>query len=331
MKNMVNIAVLSYPGAMKSAHYGLFEFFEVANTLANEHPGSNWPFFRCSTRSALPDVPGMSPELGTEYKMTADSGAEGADDNIFDIVVLPPRTAEIDWAMRAGNCRRWLKFQHQKGAVMASACAGAFLLADAGLLDGRRVTTHWGLAEEFRKRYPKAFLCEQELLLDEGDIITAGGMMAWMDLALRLVEKFASPFLSLLLGKYFLVDTGQRDQRCYQSFSPKLTHGDMEILSLQHWLHKNWEEGVDLGKMTDEVHMSERTLQRRFTQATGFSPSSYVMKLRLQKAREYLETSRASIDEIVWKIGYEDQSSFRKLFRRETGLTPSEYRKRFSR
>ncbi|WP_020592685.1 GlxA family transcriptional regulator [Kiloniella laminariae] len=325
MSKEVHLAVLAYPGVMQSALHGLTELFDVTNSLVTAHPDSDWPIFRCRIQNVEPALS----EVKSGQEKTIDQASEEI--AAYDVVILPPRTTKTDWNPGDGNCRNWLQEQHGKGAILASACAGAFLLADAGLLRGRRVTTHWGLAEEFRELYPEINLCEQELLLDEGDIITAGGMMAWMDLALRLVERFASPFLSLELGKYFLVDTGQRDQRCYQNFSPKFSHGDQEVLNLQRWLQANWNEGVDIGEMARIAQMGERTLQRRFTKATGLSPSIYVMELRLQKAREYLEVSRMTVDEIVWKVGYEDQSSFRKLFKRETGLTPSEYRKRFSR
>ncbi len=319
MNTIINIGILTYPGVLNSALHGLGEIFEVTNRIRSEYPETTWPKLEWSYWAAEADH--SSHPLAT--RSFSNSG------EILDIIVIPPRILEKELNLIEPSCSSWLRTQHEGGAVLASACAGAFLLAQAGILNGRRATTHWGLADELKRRFPEIIMCEEELLIDDGDIITAGGMMAWTDLVLRLVERFAGPFLAMKLSKYFLIDTGARAQRYYQSFVPKYAHGDRDILVIQQWLQTHFTEAVSVKKLAEENNLTERTLQRRFTKATGLAPSVYITQLRLQKSRELLETSQITVDEIVWKVGYEDQSSFRKLFKTHVGLTPSEYRKRF--
>ncbi|WP_419905573.1 GlxA family transcriptional regulator [Kiloniella sp.] len=319
MTKAVNIGILAYPGVMNSALHGLAEIFEVTNRIRAEYPNSSWPKLAWSYWAVEPDLAPSS--LQVHPVLTSNKS--------LDVVVIPPRIEEEEFCQIEPVCSKWLREQHDQGAVLASACAGALLLAQAGVLKGRRATTHWGLADELKDNFPEIIMCEEELLIDDGDIITAGGMMAWTDLALRLVERFAGPFLAMKLSKYFLIDTGQRDQRYYQSFVPKYGHGDREVLTIQQWLQSNYAKSVSVKKIAEDNNLTERTLQRRFTKATGLAPSAYITQLRLQRSRELLETSTSTIDEIVWNIGYEDQSSFRKLFKTQVGLTPSEYRKRF--
>ena len=319
MNMVVRIGILTYPGVLNSALHGLAEIFEVSNRIRADYPQSSWPKLEWNYWAVEPDLAPSSLEVR----------AVSSSDQALDVIVIPPRIEEIECKKTEPVCSNWLREQHGKGAVLASACAGAMLLAQAGVLKGRRATTHWGLADELKDNFPEIIMCEEELLIDDGDIITAGGMMAWTDLALRLVERFAGPFLAMKISKYFLIDSGQRDQRYYQSFVPKYAHGDRDILSVQQWLQANFSKAVSVKKLAEDHNLTERTLQRRFTKATGLAPSSYITQLRLQKSRELLETSKMTIDEIVWKVGYEDQSSFRKLFKTQVGLTPSEYRKRF--
>ncbi len=323
MNKVISIGILAYPGVLNSALYGLAEIFEVTNRIRADYPHSSWPRLEWSFWAVEPDVGPDTLPVKTIISF------EDPSDVSLDIIVIPPRINNVDFHKTYPMCSDWLRRQHGQGAVLTSACAGAFLLAEAGILKGRRATTHWGLADEFKENFPEVIMCEQELLIDDGDIITAGGMMAWTDLALRLVERFAGPFLAMKLSKYFLIDTGQRDQRYYQSFVPKFTHGDKEMLSIQQWLQAHFTEAISIKKLANDNNLTERTLQRRFAKATGFAPSNYITQLRLQKSRELLETSQITIDEIVWSVGYEDQSSFRKLFKTQVGLTPSEYRKRF--
>lgn len=167
-------------------------------------------------------------------------------------------------------------------------------------------------------------------MVDEGDVVTAGGISAWMDLTLALVGRFFGGATAVALSKYFLLDAASRQQSHFSCFVPILDHKDGLVLTVQHKLEKHFSAPLTVTEMAAWVHISPRTLQRRFQTATGVSPIRYLQKLRLGKAQEKLESSRQSLEEIAAAVGYEDISSFRQLFRRQFGLSPSKYRQRFS-
>jgi transcriptional regulator GlxA family with amidase domain len=169
-----------------------------------------------------------------------------------------------------------------------------------------------------------------EIVIDDGDIMTGGGVMAWVDLGLRLVGRYLGSATVLATARYFLVDPGGREQRFYSRFAPALAHGDEAILRAQHWLQAKHGGKVTLAMMAAKARLHERTFLRRFQGATGHTPTAYLQQLRVGKARELLELSNRSVDEIAWKVGYHDTSAFRKVFVRVMGLSPGEYRRRFA-
>lgn len=303
----ISIILLDYPEAMQSALSGLEEMFALANRLADEHALAHTRF---SVQRCFPaelenrvdvDVVIAPPSLGGEY-------------------YLKPDKALLDGLLQ----------QHQAGATLCSACAGAFILASTGLLDQRAATTHWQLADALLQQFPQVQLDIDPILINDGDLITAGGLMSWLDLGLELVEQFASTVLMIELGKMMVIDTGKREQRYYKTFRPRLNHGDQCIRKLQHHLQQTFAEAHSVEQMAEFCHLGSRTLLRRFVAATGYKPNEYLQNLRIQKARELAESSRLPFDQIALRVGYEDISGFRKVFRRITGLTPSEFRSRFA-
>jgi transcriptional regulator GlxA family with amidase domain len=224
---------------------------------------------------------------------------------------------------------RWLRTRHSEGALLCSVCVGAFILAETGLLAGRPATTHWALREAFTARFPDVALDTDRLLVDDGDIVTAGGLMAWVDLGLHLVERFLGPVTTLATARYFLIDPGGREQRFYQTFAPTLTHGDASILRAQHHLQAKSAAKVTVPEMAARAGLGERTFQRRFQRATGLKPTEYLQHVRVAKSRVLLERSVDAVDAIAWSVGYEDSGAFRKIFFRVMGLSPAEYRRRF--
>lgn len=296
----MHIGILAYRGAMRSAVYGIQEILHVA---AARHG------------IAIDSVVQVSPKA---LPPTA-----------LNLLFIPPSIQQQP-PVPSAALLSWLKAQHKNGCILASACAGIFLLAPTGLLDGRAATTHWLLAERCKKQFPSIHFQPERLLVDEGDIVTAGGLSAWMDLTLALIGRFFGGATAVALGKYFLVEVGARRQSCFSCFTPVLDHKDRTVLTVQHKLEKHFASPLSIAKMAEWVHVSPRTLQRRFQAATGEPPVRYLQKLRLSKAQERLESSKQSLEEIVAEVGYEDVSSFRKLFRQHFGLSPSRYRQRFS-
>lgn len=245
-------------------------------------------------------------------------------------LILPPALGQRIEGATEQQLVAWVQHHHRQGALICSICAGAFPLAASGLLDGRQATTHWALATEFANRFPAVHLQADRLVVDDGDVITAGGLMAWTDLGLRLIARFMGPALMLKVARFFLIDPGERAQSFYSSFSPNLAHGDTAILRAQHWVQSRYALTVSVREFAGAAQLELRTFGRRFQAATGLSPSEYVQQLRIAKARERLELSQASIDTIARDVGYLDTSAFRRMFHKIVGLTPGEYRKRFS-
>jgi len=181
------------------------------------------------------------------------------------------------------------------------------------------------------KQFPKVQVNSEKILINDGDIITAGGLMSWIDLGLELVAQFTQPAIMRQLGKYLIVDTGPREQSYYQNFNPILDHGDKTILNIQHFIRANFQQALMVAKLAQQCHMTERTFLRHFVTATGFKPNEYIQRLRIQKACDLLETTNLTFEAISLEVGYEDTSACRKAFVKITGLTPKDFKRRFLR
>jgi transcriptional regulator GlxA family with amidase domain len=251
-------------------------------------------------------------------------------DRTLTALILPPSLGQDLPDDPGGSLRSWILDRHREGTLLCSVCAGGFLLAETGLLAGRPATTHWAAKARFAARYPEVLLDTDRILIDDGDIITAGGLMAWIDLGLLLVGRFLGPTAVLSTARLFLVDPSGREQRFYSTFAPVLDHGDQAILRTQRWLHHHSAERVDIARMAAVAHLGERTFLRRFQRAAGLRPTEYLQYLRVGHARDLLERSDLAVDEIAWRVGYQDPGAFRKILQRLTGLSPGEYRRRFA-
>jgi transcriptional regulator GlxA family with amidase domain len=301
------IGIFNYPGAQRAAVYGLADLFETANRLYSEEN-------ECSESRTI-DV------------CIIDSIADHKE--MLSTIILPPSLAD-DTAMHDAQSLVALRQLHQKGTLVCSVCAGAFVLAQTGILNGRTITTHWALAGRFRELYPDIQLDTDKIVIDDGEIITAGGLMAWTDLGLKLVDRYLGASTMLATARFMLVDPGGREQRFYSVFSPSLMHGDEPILKVQHWLQREYKGAITVNEMAEKALLSKRTFIRRFQQATDLSPSQYLQHLRVGKARSLMESSKMTVDKIAWEVGYNDTSAFRRTFQKLMGLTPQEYRYRFT-
>ncbi|NMX74108.1 helix-turn-helix domain-containing protein [Pseudomonas sp. WS 5532] len=223
----------------------------------------------------------------------------------------------------------WLREQYAQGAVLASMCTAAFLLAESGLLQGLRATTHWAFAELFRRRYPDVSLEDAQILCEENRVITSGGASAAMDLMLHLIRRFGSPELAHTCGKYLLIDGVRTEQSVYALWSLPKNHGDGEILRVQHWLEQHFAQGLVIDDVARRFGFGVRNFKRRFKEATGYTPVGYVQTLRLERAKQMLESTRMTLESITYAVGYEDSNSFRRLFQQRVGMLPAAYRKKF--
>ncbi|WP_428773917.1 GlxA family transcriptional regulator [Vibrio sp.] len=301
----ITIGIYRYPYSLKSAVYGLEELFLMANRVCME--------------------------LSVEVQFVPTIFEHFSEPQpCFKVVLLPPAINSGFYLAPDATALEGLRRQYQQGGVIASACAGAFILAASGIAGGRTLTTHWGLADSFRGRFPVQTLDTNKLLIDYGDVLSAGGMMSWLDLALELVARYTSAAVMRQLGKMLVIDTAPREQRYYQQFQPSYLHGDQGIIELQQWINQSYAQPISVTALAKRVNTTERTLQRRFIKATGFNPNHYLQRVRIQKACELLETSRQSFEQIAIQVGYQDASACRKVFVKVMGLTPVEFRRRFS-
>lgn len=225
----------------------------------------------------------------------------------------------------------WLRERHAQGSYIASMCTGTFVTAQAGLLDGRRATTHWIFSEQFARRFPRVLLQAERSVTDDGQLLCSAGSTTGSDLLLHIIRRFASPQLAIECSKKLLVDSAERLQTPYMSASFNKAHQDAEVLRVQIWLEKHSAERIVLDEVAARFALSPRNLIRRFKDATGQTPVQYLQSLRLERAKHLLEASQEHFERITQQVGYEDGSSFRRLFKERVGLSPGAYRRRFNR
>ncbi|BBP73170.1 transcriptional regulator [Pseudomonas sp. Seg1] len=312
------LGVLIYPGAQMAAVHGLTDLFAVANRIAAEHQSAQLPLLRVSHWQVEGDQ-------APQRVFDSGPGGEGA----LLAVLIPPSIGGFSAAQMPTGLLQWLRDQHARGATLGGVCVGSLLLAESGLLDGRSATTHWTSAKAFAERYPKIRLKADTPIVDDGDLITTAGLMAWSELGLRLVDRLLGPSIATGTARFLVVEHSDSASACGSNFAPILSHGDAPILKVQHWLQGTGATEVSLTTMAERAGLEERTFLRRFRAATGLKPTEYCQHLRVGKAREMLEFTNGTIDHIAWTVGYQDPGAFRAIFKKVTGLAPSEYRARF--
>ncbi|MDH4865426.1 GlxA family transcriptional regulator [Alcaligenes nematophilus] len=318
-KTQLEVGVVLYPRVQQASVLGLTDLFCVANSIASSYQENPGPTLRVSHWQQ--NTPDQTPERVFDDKTSGPS--------VLSALILPPTLVDPVDVSCDPALTTWLRQQHAKGVILGSVCAGAFLLAGTGLLDGRPMTTHWAYADQLKMRFPRVHVDADRLIIDDGDIITAGGLMSWTDLGLRLVDRLLGPTVMIGTARMLLVDPPGREQRYYSVFSPKLAHGDAAVLKVQHWLQATQAKETALATLAAQANLEERTFLRRFQKATGMTTTEYSQHLRVGRARELLQFGSASIDRVAWEVGYSDPSAFRKVFTRIVGLSPSDYRRRF--
>lgn len=317
-RSTVELGVLIYQGAQLAAVHGLTDLFGVANRIAAEHASAQLPLLRISHWQVQ---------------------AEGEPVRIFDsqpgpdlplmAVLVPPSICGFTDDQAPPTLLAWLRKRHADGTVLGGVCIGSIMLARSALLDGRSATTHWSSAESFAALYPSVRLEADKPIVDDGDLITTAGLMAWSELGLRLVDRLMGPSIAADTARFLVIEHSDSASQCGSNFAPILSHGDGAILKVQHWLQASGAVDVSVAAMAQQAGLEERTFLRRFRNATGLKPTEYCQHLRVGKARQMLEFTNGTIDHIAWTVGYQDPSAFRATFKKITGLAPSDYRSRF--
>ena len=226
----------------------------------------------------------------------------------------------------------WLRATHESGAIVTSVCSGAVLLGAAVLLDGKEATTHWGFADMLGREFPEVKVCRDRILVPAGEghrVVTAGGASAWADLMLYLIGRFAGADEARRIAKIYLIDPHLDGQLTYASLTSARQHDDQLIAQAQVWAAQHFDTPSPVAAMAEQSGMTERGFHRRFKKTTGQAPGDYIQTLRIEEAKQLLETTTAPIDEVAAEVGYSEPSSFRSAFRKRVGISASAYRKKW--
>jgi transcriptional regulator GlxA family with amidase domain len=225
----------------------------------------------------------------------------------------------------------WLRAVHEDGALVCSACSGVLLIAETGLLAGRTVTIHPAYESTFRDNYPDVGLALHEVLVTTGEreeLVMSGASASWHDLVLYLVARHVGPTAAQAVVKFMLLQWHADGQGPYVPFHAASDHGDAIVAEAQAWLRTSYAVAAPVAQLVERSGLPERTFKRRFTRATGYSPIEYVQRIRVEEAKRRLERTAEPVDDISYTVGYEDPASFRRLFKRITGVTPGAYRRK---
>lgn len=323
---MKHVAILLPEFFFAGGVAGTLDLLYVANRLASPQGG---PVFKWQLLSETGAPVTSSTGLSLAVHGTFDDVAQA------DIVLLPGIVYESVPAFERRVMQQQVLLSHlprlhAAGTVIGASCSGVVLLAEAGLLDGQLATVSWWLASWFRQRYPAVNLQPQALVTEAGNLLCSGATTAYLNLMLRLIERFAGPDLALQCARMMLVDMHRASQAPYATLQQYTGHNDPLVTRCQTWLQENMAQTFRLEALAAAVGASERTLMRRFRHALGDTPLHYLQQMRLFAARRLLETTALGLEHIVEQVGYADVSSFRRLFKRELLCSPGDYRRRFT-
>lgn len=269
------------------------------------------------------------PLNGGLYTVHPDHLLQDASD--ADLVIVPALFGHMPTAVAQNQSLvPWMIQQYEKGAELASLCLGAFLLADTGLLNGKKCSTHWGFAQEFRQTYPDVELVDGSIVTEEKRIYSSGGASSYWNLLLTLVEKYTDRDMAILASKYFAIDIDRNSQAAFAMFRGQKDHHDVEVLQAQEYIEQNLHERITINEIIDRLAIGRRSFERRFKQATNNSVLEYVQRVKIEAAKRQFESSRKNITEVMYEVGYTDTKAFRDVFKKLTGLTPIEYRNKYN-
>jgi transcriptional regulator GlxA family with amidase domain len=324
---MFKVTILGFDQAYASAITGALDLFALAGVTWQRMQGQQpSPFFEVQIASI------KKRPVRCINQLVINSHIAIEDVSKTDLLLIPTIGGELSQVIKNNQgLLPHIQHHYANQSDIASNCSGAFLLAEAGILDGKEATTHWGYADLFKTRYPKVNLRAEKMITSDQNVYCAGGGMAWFDLALLLIERYCGHDVATTTAKAHVIDISRGDQVAYASIRAKKYHQDPDILSIQEWLEANFHLSIAVSDLPNLVNLTPRTFNRRFSKATEQNPLEYLQALRIEAAKKRLETTHDSIERIVNQVGYDDLSSFTRLFKKHTGLSPSQYAKKFKR
>jgi len=329
-KSPVEVLIVAVPETAGSALYGMVDVLLAAGNIWQTLVRSDTSNSLFRVRIVSPD--GQAFACGNGIPVNPDISI--TEDTQAEIVIFPELWLGPDEGLsgRYPALMEWTRHMYKQGATLYSACSGSVMLAESGLLDGCQATSHWGYKDLFRMRYPKVHFCPGPNLVfadTAGRIVTAGGTTSWHDLAIHIISRHGSSGEALRIAKVYLLKWHGEGQLPYASLVSSAPHADSVVRSCERWLKENYTQTNAITQIVEQVKIPERTLKRRFKAATGATLIEYIQNLRIEKAKSLLEAGTMAVDDISVAVSYEDTSFFRRLFKRLTGLTPSQYRRLF--
>jgi len=324
-----HVSLVALPDAVISTLSGIYDVMNAFSLMGvpRDRAGARAPF----QVEIVGEATGLL-ELASGVPISVNRAIAGIETT--DIVIVPSVLLRSEgWEKgRYPVLVDWLRAMYDQGAVLCSACSGIFLLAETGAFDGKDATVHFGYAGAFATTHPSVRIHPERVLVISGtreELVSSGASMSWHDLVLYLIARYAGATSAQEVARIFALQWHQDGLTPYIVFEGRRDHGDNDIHSAQQWLDNHFSVANPVQEMIKRSRLAERTFKRRFTGAAGITPLAYVQRLRIEDAKRRLERTDASIDEIGWKVGYEDPAFFRRLFKRTTGLAPGAYRKRF--
>ncbi|MEZ0540838.1 GlxA family transcriptional regulator [Fibrella arboris] len=249
-----------------------------------------------------------------------------------DLIIVPAFYVEPDEALTKNKILiDWIAAQYEQGTEVASLCLGSYFLAEAGILSGRSCTSHWKAFDDLQRRYPDVQVLTDSVMTDKEGIYTSGGALLSWNLILYLIEKFCGRDLCIGISRMFNIDLARASQSYFAVFQGQRQHEDQDILKAQTFIETNFHLPISVERIASEANMSKRNFIRRFKSATQNTPQEYLQRVKIESAKKALEKDRDDVSSIMYDVGYNDVKTFRKVFKQITGLTPQDYRRKYSR
>ncbi|MFA6277707.1 MAG: helix-turn-helix domain-containing protein [Pedobacter sp.] len=247
-----------------------------------------------------------------------------------DLIFIPALSGDMKRAIELNKeLQPWIIEQYHKGAEVVSLCIGAFLLASTGLLDGKKCSTHWLSATDFREMFPAVELVDGSIITEEKGLYSSGGANSYWNLLLYLVEKYTDRDTAILASKYFAIDIDRESQLAFMMFQGQKKHEDPEIRKAQEFIDGNYQEKITVDQLAGMLALGRRSFERRFKKATNNTVIEYLQRVKIEAAKRSFESSRKNITEVMFDVGYTDTKAFRDVFKKITGLTPIDYRNKY--
>lgn len=248
-----------------------------------------------------------------------------------DLIIIPSLNHNYYKAVKENQAMiDWVAQQYKNGAEIASICTGAFMLASSGLLDGKHCSTHWAAEATFRNMFPEVQLEPDKLITDENGIYTNGGAYSFLNLMIYLVEKYYDRQTAIFCSKVFQIEIDRQSQSAFTIFTGQKLHGDEMVKEAQAYIESNLHEKISVEDLSSRFATGRRNFDRRFIKATGNTPVEYAQRVKIESAKKAFETSRKTINEVMYDVGYVDIKAFREVFRKITGMSPLEYRMKYN-